>query len=71
MSTVLRGARVTLRHGVEVVGLRPIVSLAAADNHASHAVMRRVGRTQRGGFDLPRRHLLCAHNAARAGKDQP
>ena len=66
------GAMLALRHGFEVVGLPQIVSFAAADHLASHAVMRRIGLTFRGEFDHPRlppdhrsyRHMLYAKDAA-------
>jgi len=69
-------AVLALRHGFEVVGLAQIVSFTAIDNHASQAVMRRIGLTRRGEFDHPRvpaghrsrRHVLYAQDAATTGK---
>jgi RimJ/RimL family protein N-acetyltransferase len=65
------GARLALRHGFDVVRLPQIVSFAAADHLASHAVMRRIGLSFRGEFDHPRlppdhrsyRHVLYAKDA--------
>ena len=72
-------AALALRHGFEVVGLAQIVSFTAIDNHASQAVMRRIGLTRRGEFDHPRvpaghrsrRHVLYAQDAATAGDARP
>jgi len=66
------GAALALRYGFEVARLPQIVSFAAADHVASHAVMRRIGLTLRGEFDHPRlppdhrsyRHVLYAKDAA-------
>jgi len=66
------GAALALRYGFEVARLPQIVSFAAADHLASHAVMRRIGLTLRGEFDHPRlppdhrsyRHVLYARDAA-------
>ena len=66
------GAKLALRYGFEVAKLPQIVSFAAADHLASHAVMRRIGLTWRGEFDHPRlppdhrsyRHVLYAKDAA-------
>jgi RimJ/RimL family protein N-acetyltransferase len=66
------GAALALRYGLEVARLPQIVSFAAADHLASHAVMRRIGLTLRGEFDHPRlppdhrsyRHVLYAKDAA-------
>jgi len=69
-------AALALHHGFEEVGLAQIVSFTAIDNHASQAVMRRIGLTRRGEFDHPRlpaghrlrRHVLFARDAATTEK---
>ena len=57
------GAALALRHGLEVAKLPQVVSIAALDNHASIAVMARIGLTRRGEFDHPT--LPAAHRSHR------
>ena len=64
-------ARLALRHGFDVLGLRQIVSFTVPANRASQAVMQRIGLGLRGEFDHPRfpdghalrRHVLYAVDA--------
>ena len=68
-------AALALRHGFETVGLAQIVAFAAVANHASQAVMRRIGLTPRGAFDHPRlpeghrsrQHVLYVGDAPHRG----
>ena len=66
------GARAALRHAFDVLGLAHVVSVTAATNHRSRAVMERIGMTRdvSSDFDhhrLPEGHPLRPHVVYRIG----
>ena len=46
--------RAALDHGFETLGLELMVAMTLGDNHASQAVMRRIGPGYRKWFDINR-----------------
>jgi len=64
-------AALTLDHAFARLGLSQVVSFTTLANHASQAVMKRIGLTRRGEFDHPRiaekhplrRHVIYAQDA--------
>ncbi len=54
-------AEALLRHGFEDLGLNEIVSFAVHDNHASTAVMERIGMTREPAFDFDHPRVPDTH----------